>query len=131
MDKRQLEKLSCAFSSDNQKASDRKCFQMFIRYLYSGKKVDRIKVYGWTQIKSMCHILKYIDVNLTYVRLFLFWVSRWDKEEWEEDADINVRLKSVYHCALTGNGDILVDVCAPSANIHGTYNLYISDPNND
>ena len=29
---------------------------------------------------------------------------------------------NMYHCALTGDGARLVEVCAPSVNIHGTCN---------
>ena len=52
-----------------------------------------------------------------------------DKEEWEKRAnaldclmDLFETLKRMYHCALTGEGDRLVEVCAPSVHIHGTYN---------
>lgn len=54
-----------------------------------------------------------------------------DEIEWEERAStldclalesFDDAFVNMYHCVLTGDGDSLVEVCAPSVNIHGTCN---------
>lgn len=82
-------------------------------------------------------------INISFSKQPSWYVDRCpkDEEEWKKRVEMRfcdvsaikdaikkiilypyLRRKTHYHCALTGDGDRLVEVCAPSVHIHGTYN---------